>query len=152
MSFKIAASKLIRAPKTRSAYHRPAPVPAAKHMIDCPRILDAQRSSHRAKECTQSKCVSVLGSDPFWPFSDPFWPFWPFWLLAPLAPPFLASFPRFLIESRQSKTPKILAGNILRCFSDLLQRVASINAIPQTRMICVVAYLQAADWIDRLVS
>src|SRR6266404_6616367 len=65
MSFKIAASKLIRAPKTRSAYHRPAPVPAAKHMIDCPRILDAQRSGHRAKECPQSKCVSILGSDPF---------------------------------------------------------------------------------------
>jgi hypothetical protein len=52
----------------------------------------------------------------------------------------------------KSKTPNILAGNILQRFSDLLQRVASINTIPQTRVICVVAYLQAADWIDRLVS
>ncbi len=34
-------------------------------------------------------------------------------------------FPRFSIESPQSKTPKILAGNILQRFSDLLQRVAS---------------------------
>jgi hypothetical protein len=68
----------------------------------------------------------------------------PFFLLTP--------FPRFSIESRQSKTPEILAGNILQRFSDLLQRVASINAIPQTGVICVVAYLQAADWIGRLVS
>ena len=28
----------------------------------------------------------------------------------------------------------------------------SINAIPQTPVICVVAYFQAADWIDSLVS
>jgi len=42
-----------------------SPVPAAKHMIDCPRILDAQRSGHRAKEYAQSKCVSILSSDPF---------------------------------------------------------------------------------------
>ncbi len=36
--------------------------------------------------------------------------------------------------------------------NDLLQRVAGINAIPYTAVICVVAYLQAADWIGRLVS
>jgi len=28
----------------------------------------------------------------------------------------------------------------------------SINAIPQTLVICVVAYFQAGDWIDSLVS
>src|SRR5882757_7127839 len=39
-------------------------------MIDYPRILDAQRSGHRAKEYTQSKCVLILGSDPFsFPFA-----------------------------------------------------------------------------------
>jgi hypothetical protein len=61
-------------------------------------------------------------------------------------------FTRFSIESRQSKTPKILAGNILQRFSDLLRQVGSINAIPQTAVICVVAYLSGADWIGRLVS
>jgi hypothetical protein len=36
--------------------------------------------------------------------------------------------------------------------NDLLQRVAGINAIPYAAVICVVAYLQAADWIGRLDS
>src|SRR5438552_3833161 len=42
-------------------------------MIDRPRILDAQRSGHPAKEYTQSKCVSILGSDPFMA-PTPLWP------------------------------------------------------------------------------
>ena len=35
---------------------------------------------------------------------------------------------------------------------DLLQRVASVNAISHTTVICVVAYFQAAGWIVRLGS
>ena len=42
-----------------------APVPTAKHVIDCPRELDAQQSNHQAKECTPSHLYQYMALTPF---------------------------------------------------------------------------------------
>src|SRR5205814_6529703 len=52
-----------------------------------------------------------------------------------------------------SKASSLWAGRSGPCFSSFRGGgESSINAIPHTLVICVVAYFQAADWIDSLVS
>src|SRR6266576_535412 len=42
-----------------------APVPTAKHMIDCPGYSMRNGLAIVPGNCSQSNCVSILGSDPF---------------------------------------------------------------------------------------